>query len=102
MGDDTGTAADDGRRPLAGLLVVEIGTGIAAGYAGKLFVDGGAQVVKVEPPDGDPLRPWSATGADTERRLRAPVRPPRRRQALGRRACRATFASPSSSTRPTW
>ncbi len=65
MGDDTGTAADDGRGPLAGLLVVEIGHGIAAGYAGKLFVDGGAQVVKVEPPGGDPLRHSSATGADT-------------------------------------
>ena len=74
MGDDTGagahvnesgaSGADDGRRPLDGVLVVELGTGIAAGYAGKLFVDGGAQVVKVEPPDGDPLRRWSASGAD--------------------------------------
>ena len=45
--------------------VVEIGTGIAAGYAGKLFVDAGADVVKVEPAEGDPLRSWSATGADT-------------------------------------
>jgi len=70
MGDDTGAAAGapsdaDDERPLAGVLVVEIGTGIAAGYAGKLFVDGGAQVVKVEPHGGDPLRHWSATGADT-------------------------------------
>ena len=45
--------------------MVETGTGIAAGYAGKLFVDAGAEVVKVEPPAGDPLRRWSATGADT-------------------------------------
>ncbi len=70
MGDDTGAAAaapsDDQQRPLADVLVVEIGTGIAAGYAGKLFVDGGARVVKVEAPDGDPLRRWSATGADVD------------------------------------
>ena len=49
--------------PLEGVRVVEVGTGIAAGYAGKLFVDAGAEVVKVEPKDGDPLRGWSATGA---------------------------------------
>lgn len=67
MGDDTTApeARRDQPRPLAGLRVVEIGDGIAAGYAGKLFVDAGAQVVKVEPADGDPLRRWSATGADT-------------------------------------
>lgn len=49
--------------PLEGIRVVEIGTGIAPGYAGKLFVDAGAEVCKVEPPGGDPLRRWSATGA---------------------------------------
>jgi crotonobetainyl-CoA:carnitine CoA-transferase CaiB-like acyl-CoA transferase len=50
--------------PLDGIRVIEIGTGIASGYAGKLFVDAGAEVVKVEPVGGDPLRTWSATGAD--------------------------------------
>ena len=35
------------------------------GTPGKLFVDAGAEVVKVEPLAGDPLRRWSATGADT-------------------------------------
>ena len=29
----------------------------------KLFADAGADVVKVEPPGGDPLRAWSASGA---------------------------------------
>src|SRR6478736_4934406 len=62
MGDDINAPAS---RPLAGIRVVETGTGIAAGYAGKLFVDAGAEVVKVEPHAGDPLRRWSATGADT-------------------------------------
>lgn len=48
--------------PLEGFRVVQIGTGIASGYAGKLFVDAGADVVQVEPADGDPLRSWSSTG----------------------------------------
>jgi len=49
--------------PLEGLRVVEVGCGIASGYAGKLFVDAGAEVVKVEAIDGDPLRRWSSTGS---------------------------------------
>ena len=52
--------------PLAGVRVIETGAGIASGYAGKLFRDAGAEVIKVEPPHGDPLRAWSATGADLE------------------------------------
>jgi crotonobetainyl-CoA:carnitine CoA-transferase CaiB-like acyl-CoA transferase len=50
--------------PLHGLRVIDFSAGISGGYATKLFVDGGAQVVKVEPPDGDPLRKWSASGSD--------------------------------------
>lgn len=48
--------------PLEGMRIVEVGTGIASGYAGKLFVDAGAEVIKVEPTEGDPLRTWSSTG----------------------------------------
>lgn len=44
--------------PLAGLHVVEIATEISGPYAGKLFVDLGAEVDKIEPPGGDPLRRW--------------------------------------------
>ncbi|OBA99452.1 acyl-CoA hydratase [Mycobacteriaceae bacterium 1482268.1] len=43
---------------LAGLRVVEIGGQIAAPYCTKLLVDIGAEVVKVEPSSGDPLRSW--------------------------------------------
>lgn len=43
-------------RPLGSLRVLELSSGIAGGYAGKLFADAGADVVKVEPPAGDPLR----------------------------------------------
>ena len=34
-----------------------------ARYCGKLLVDAGADVVKVEPAGGDPLRRFTATGA---------------------------------------
>ncbi|HEY6317321.1 MAG TPA: CoA transferase, partial [Acidimicrobiia bacterium] len=44
---------------LTGLRVLELGGEIAAPYATKLLTDLGADVVKVEPPDGDPLRCWS-------------------------------------------
>ncbi|MCV7411713.1 acyl-CoA hydratase [Mycobacterium florentinum] len=44
--------------PLTGLHVVEIASEISGPYAAKLLVDLGADVVKIEPPDGDPLRQW--------------------------------------------
>ncbi|BBY38619.1 CoA transferase [Mycobacterium mantenii] len=44
--------------PLAGLHVVEIATEISGPYAAKLFADLGAEVTKIEPPGGDPLRRW--------------------------------------------
>jgi crotonobetainyl-CoA:carnitine CoA-transferase CaiB-like acyl-CoA transferase len=49
--------------PLAGYTVVDLSTGIAGAYCTKLLADGGAEVVKVEPPEGDPLRSWSASGS---------------------------------------
>ena len=44
--------------PLAGLKVVELGQLIAGPFAGKTLGDFGAEVIKVEPPGGDPLRQW--------------------------------------------
>ncbi|MGE5794941.1 MAG: CaiB/BaiF CoA transferase family protein [Bacteroidota bacterium] len=47
------------RRPLEGLKVVELGQLIAGPFAGKFFAEFGAEVIKVEPPEGgDPLRQW--------------------------------------------
>jgi crotonobetainyl-CoA:carnitine CoA-transferase CaiB-like acyl-CoA transferase len=43
---------------LEGLRVVEIAGGIAGPYCTKLLVDLGAEVIKIEPPSGDPLRRW--------------------------------------------
>ena len=41
---------------LSGVRVVEIGSLPAAAYAARLFADFGAEVIKVEPPGGDPDR----------------------------------------------
>lgn len=43
-------------RALEGLVVAEVAGGVAGPYVGRLLADLGAQVVKVEPPEGDPIR----------------------------------------------
>ena len=42
--------------PLAGLKVVEIATTIAGPACARMLADFGAEVVKIEPPEGDPVR----------------------------------------------
>ena len=45
--------------PLTGLKVIELGQLIAGPFAAKTLSDFGADVIKIEPPDGgDPLRQW--------------------------------------------
>jgi len=45
--------------PLAGLRVVELGTLIAGPFCTRLLAEFGAEVIKIEAPDGgDPLRTW--------------------------------------------
>ena len=46
-----------------GLRVVDASQGIAGGYSSKLLADLGADVVKLESPEGDPLRRYSATNS---------------------------------------
>ena len=59
--------------PLDDLRVVEISDRIAGSYCGKLLVDAGARVRKVEPPQGDPLRRYSATGSPVPEGACSPV-----------------------------
>ncbi len=61
MDADRGSVVD-AATDLAGLRVLDFSTGIAGPYCTKLLTDAGADVVKVEPAGGDPLRSWSATG----------------------------------------
>src|ERR1051325_945739 len=42
--------------PLAGLRVIELGTMLAAPFAAHILSQLGAEVIKVEPPSGDPTR----------------------------------------------
>jgi crotonobetainyl-CoA:carnitine CoA-transferase CaiB-like acyl-CoA transferase len=41
---------------LTGVVVVEVGGGVAASYCTRLLADLGATVIKVEEPGGDPVR----------------------------------------------
>lgn len=59
--------------PLDDLRVVEISDRIAGAYCGKLLVDAGADVVKVEPAGGDPLRRFTATGSPPAAGTDAPL-----------------------------
>jgi crotonobetainyl-CoA:carnitine CoA-transferase CaiB-like acyl-CoA transferase len=49
---------------LTDLRIVDHSTSIAGAYCSKLFADAGADVIKLEPAGGDPLRRWSAGDAD--------------------------------------
>jgi formyl-CoA transferase len=50
---------DETTGPLAGLRVLELGQLIAGPFAARTLADFGADVIKVEPPEGgDPLRQW--------------------------------------------
>lgn len=55
---------------LEGLRVVELAGTVAGPYCARLFADIGAEVIKVEPPDGDPARrmgPFPGDDAHPER-----------------------------------
>lgn len=50
------SASNAGRGPLSSYRVLELGSTIAGPFCGRLFADFGAEVIKVEMPEGDPVR----------------------------------------------
>ena len=43
-------------QPFAGVTVLELGQFVAVPWAGQVLADGGARVIKIEPPEGEPSR----------------------------------------------
>jgi formyl-CoA transferase len=50
--------------PLAGVRILELGSTIAGPSAGRHLADLGAEVIKVEQPEGDQLRTWGELAPD--------------------------------------
>ncbi|WP_208449925.1 CoA transferase [Burkholderia sp. BCC0419] len=50
--------SEEARRsgPCSGLRVLELGSMVSAPLAGQILADMGAEVIKIEPPEGDPMR----------------------------------------------
>src|SRR5438874_6545925 len=57
-----GVWSETGRLPLAGLVVIDFGQIFQGPYATFLLAKGGADVIKIEPPHGEPLRRRAAPG----------------------------------------
>ncbi len=45
-------------RPLDGIRIIEVGQLLAGPFAGCILAYFGAEVIKIEPPEGDPIRGW--------------------------------------------
>ena len=67
---------NDASSPFKGIRIIECGQGVSAAFGAKLLADLGADVIKVEPPEGDltrrrgPFRPGqdvTALGAQMRR-----------------------------------
>lgn len=55
----------DQARPLDGVRVIEMGQLLAGPFTATILAYFGAEVIKVEPPEGDPIRRWRIMRGDT-------------------------------------
>src|SRR5262249_17690581 len=78
--------------PLQGIRVVELGLWVAGPSAGAVLADWGADVVKVEPPDGDPFRGLYLTVAGAE----LPANPPFELDNRGKRSVVLNLTTPEA------
>lgn len=76
--------------PLAGIRVVELGVWVAGPSAGGVLADWGAEVVKLEPPEGDPFRGLYLTVAGAE----VPANPPFELDNRGKRSLCVDLRTP--------
>jgi crotonobetainyl-CoA:carnitine CoA-transferase CaiB-like acyl-CoA transferase len=70
-GDHEQNSAELKRGPLAGIRSVDCGMFAAGPYAAMLLSDLGAEVIKVEPPEGDTMRPTEKAFAGVQRGKRS-------------------------------
>jgi len=75
--------------PLEGFTVVELGLWVAGPSAGAVLADWGAEVVKIEPHDGDPFRGMYLTVAGAE----LPANPPFELDNRGKRSIALDLAT---------
>ncbi|MBI4515179.1 MAG: CoA transferase [Deltaproteobacteria bacterium] len=77
--------------PMAGVRVVELGFWVAGPSAGGILADWGADVIKIEPPDGDPFRGLFLRGMG----VATPVNPPFELDNRGKRSIAINYAEPA-------
>ncbi len=89
------------RGPLAGYRVLELGSTVAGPFCGRLFADFGAEVIKIEAADGDPVRSmgkryrgkslWAASIFRNKSLISVDLRKPRGQELVRKLAAKCDF-----------